>query len=63
MPSYDFACKTCNQSVTVTATMSELKTPKCLKCDSDMVRNYNFQSIRFKGSGFYTTDKREDSDV
>jgi predicted nucleic acid-binding Zn ribbon protein len=43
--------------------MSELKTPHCGKCQKDMTRIYSFQNVKFKGSGFYSTDKLEDSDV
>lgn len=60
MPTYEFQCKGCTQTVTVTASMSELKTPKCLACNTFMHRIYNIQGVNFKGSGFYTTDKRED---
>ena len=63
MPTYDFYCDKCSQTVTVTASMSDLRTPECLKCLTLMKRNYNFQSIKFNGSGFYATDKREDSDA
>jgi putative FmdB family regulatory protein len=63
MPSYEFKCNTCEQSVTVTTSMSELKTPHCGKCQKDMTRIYSFQNVKFKGSGFYSTDKLEDSDV
>lgn len=63
MPNYDFFCKVCHDTITINTSMSQLKTPRCLKCSMDMTRNYNFQSIRFNGSGFYATDKREDSDA
>lgn len=61
MPTYDFVCKTCEQTVTITAGMNELKTPKCLKCDSEMTRNYGFSAIKFVGNGFYTKDKNDNS--
>lgn len=60
MPTYEFKCNTCAQTVSVTASMTELQTPKCGACDTIMVRDYNFASARFKGSGFYTNDKKED---
>lgn len=60
MPSYDFECKSCHQTVTVVASMSELKTPQCLQCLTNMHRIWNVGAIKFKGSGFYTNDKRED---
>lgn len=57
MPTYSFACKTCAQEVTVTASMEGLKTPKCLACLTDMVRQYSFGAIKFVGNGFYSKDK------
>lgn len=59
MPTYEFICRNCGQTVSVFASMEGLKTPECLGCDQLMVRNYNFASARFKGSGFYSTDKKE----
>lgn len=40
--------------------MSELHTPRCGACQAWMVRDYNFASAKFKGSGFYSNDKKED---
>lgn len=60
MPVYEFQCKACNETLSVTASMSELKTPKCEHCNTWMHRVFAIQGVRFKGSGFYTTDKRED---
>lgn len=59
MPTYEFKC--CDNSVSVNASMSEIKTPTCGKCLQPMARVYSIQGIKFKGSGFYTTDKREDT--
>lgn len=60
MPTYDFQCKGCQQTVTITASMSELKTPQCLQCLTNMHRLWDVGAITFRGRGFYTTDKRED---
>lgn len=58
MPTYDFKCKTCDQSVTITAGIKEtITTPICGACQSEMVRNYGLGTITFKGPGFYRTDK------
>jgi predicted nucleic acid-binding Zn ribbon protein len=42
--------------------MNEVKVPECLKCMTPMKRVYTFQNVKFKGSGFYSTDSKE-SDV
>lgn len=60
MPTYEFRCKTCDQTVSVNHSMNELKTPECLKCNTPMTRRYTFGPVRFKGSGFYSNDKKED---
>lgn len=58
MPTYEFQC--CDNSVSVTASMSELQTPVCGTCLKPMRRVYDFASVRFKGAGFYSNDKKED---
>lgn len=58
MPSYDYKCKTCDNSVTlVTGIKEQHEIPSCAKCKADMVREYGLGTITFKGSGFYRTDK------
>jgi len=56
MPTYDFYCKTCDQTISVTAPIGEAQRPKCLKCQQDMIRNYNLGAVTFKGPGFYSND-------
>ena len=36
----------------------ELIVPGCAKCKQQMVRNFGVQSIQFKGSGFYSNEKK-----
>ena len=60
MPTYEYRCKECSQTVSVNHSMSELKTPKCLACLTFMHRVYEVNAVTFKGRGFYTTDKREE---
>lgn len=58
MPSYDFSCSQCKDAVTVAIPIDkELTAPVCAKCQQIMTRNFGIQSIQFKGSGFYSTDK------
>ena len=56
MPTYEFYCKTCAQTVSVTAPIGEAKQPKCLKCLTDMTRSFGIGAVTFKGSGFYSND-------
>tara|TARA_R110000803_G_scaffold104126_1_gene172304 strand:- start:99 stop:272 length:174 start_codon:yes stop_codon:yes gene_type:complete len=57
MPTYDFKCKTCTQTVSITAPIGEATQPKCLKCMTDMTRSYDVGLVKFNGTGYYSTDK------
>lgn len=57
MATYEFYCKTCTQTVSVTAPIGEAQRPKCLKCQADMTRDYGIGAIKFNGTGYYSTDK------
>jgi len=49
MPTYDYKCNTCDQTITIAAGIEEeVSTP---------IRDYNFRSFKFNGKGFYSTDK------
>jgi len=53
MPTYQYTCETCEQTVSqVVAISEESKTPKCLKCNKDMTRIFSAPSLTFKGSGW-----------
>jgi putative FmdB family regulatory protein len=60
MPSYEYTCKTCNDSLVISRSFSE-EDPGyfCSTCESKMVRVYasNNIGIIFNGSGFYSKDK------
>ena len=59
MPTYDFKCRTCEQSATlITGIDRELMIPRCVKCKTDMVRDYGLLSVRFKGKGFYSNERK-----
>lgn len=59
MPTYEYKCKQCSQTVSVNHSMSVVKTPQCLGCGIGMTRLYDFMKVNFKGSGFYSNDKKE----
>jgi len=57
MPSYDYACKTCESTITiVNAIQNKRPTPKCLACQVDMVREYGVVAVTFKGLGFASNE-------
>jgi putative FmdB family regulatory protein len=56
MPSYDYQCNTCEQSVTITARIDQTVTaPICAKCAAEMKRKFWPILAQFKGPGFYST--------
>lgn len=58
MPAYDYKCKSCEQTATLAIRLQEeIQIPICSKCKSEMVRDYRFGSVAFRGKGFYSTDK------
>jgi putative FmdB family regulatory protein len=53
MPTYQFECKTCEQTISELVPLNEeLKTPKCLKCQENMQRIFAIPSVTFRGSGW-----------
>lgn len=60
MPTYEFRCKGCGHTVSVHVPMNEvIQTPECLDCRIGLTRVYDFMKVSFKGSGFYSNDKKE----
>lgn len=59
MPGYLYECSKCGQTVNVFRSITEPENvPACIKCADPMTRVYGLNAIAFKGSGFYSTDKR-----
>jgi len=58
MPLYSYTCKTCELTSAITRSIHDPEViPTCLKCEQTMVRQYSTPGIRFKGTGYYSTDK------
>lgn len=59
MAVYEFTCANCDNKVTIANPITKkLNTPICGSCGYLMVRSYDVGSVGFKGSGFYSTDKK-----
>jgi putative FmdB family regulatory protein len=59
MPLYSYTCKTCEVTSAISRSIHDPEViPACLKCDQPMQRQYSTPAVTFKGSGFYSTDKR-----
>lgn len=59
MPLYDYKCPQCDNTRTVTISISEEDYKAICSCGTQMVRVYGLAGVNFKGQGFYTTDKRK----
>jgi len=58
MPSYLYACQ-CGDSIEIKHLITEDPVINCALCDQPMTRRVVTVGYEFKGSGFYSTEKRE----
>jgi putative FmdB family regulatory protein len=57
MPTYDYSCKACSVTLSVTNSIAKtLAVQVCPLCSQEMVRVYELGAVTFKGSGFYVND-------
>lgn len=56
MPVYDYKCE-CGKTRTQTVSIKQSEFRAVCDCGKDMKRVYGAPTIKFNGSGFYTTDK------
>ena len=61
MPMYRYVCDNCGNEKVVFHGMNENPTIVCEKCGSVMRRTIGRVGVIFKGSGFYTTDYKKNS--
>lgn len=64
MPTYVYQCQECGTVYEMHGTYKELEERlDCPECNSENTRKvYSPAQIRFKGSGFYTTDNKKGLD-
>ena len=58
MPVYDFICDKCDKKNSVVVPLDKSGSEQLCECGAVMRRDYGFAATQFKGSGFYTTDKK-----
>lgn len=60
MPLYEYKCKKCVKTVTITRNITDNNndTIVCELCDTPLQRKYGWGATTFNGKGFYTSDKR-----
>ena len=60
MPTYEYACKTCDQHVEVVQSFKDEPLTECPHCGGPLRKVFGSIGISFKGSGFYKTDTRKE---
>jgi putative FmdB family regulatory protein len=61
LPIYEYRCLKCGHQFEKIQKISDTAESKCEKCDDRVTRVFHPVAIRFKGSGFYSTDYGKDS--
>ena len=58
MPTYAYACTSCDNRFEVHQSFSDDSLTRCERCEGTLRKLFNSVGIVFKGSGFYRTDSR-----
>ncbi len=58
MPTYQYACTTCDERLEVVQKFSDDPLTECSTCGGQLRKLFSPVGIVFKGSGFYRTDNR-----
>jgi putative FmdB family regulatory protein len=61
MPTYEYSCKKCGQTLEVFQSFSDKPLRKHQECGGDLQKVFHARGVVFKGSGFYSTDSRSAS--
>jgi putative FmdB family regulatory protein len=58
MPTYEYACKKCDEHLEVVQSFKDEPLTVCPNCGGELRKVFGSIGIAFKGSGFYKTDSR-----
>ena len=58
MPTYEYTCKGCGETIEVFQSFSEKPLRKHRECGGELQKVFHVRGVVFKGSGFYSTDSR-----
>ncbi|GEL18755.1 FmdB family zinc ribbon protein [Pseudonocardia asaccharolytica] len=61
MPTYQYACTTCDHRFDAVQSFSDAALTDCPECQGKLRKVFSSVGIVFKGSGFYRTDSRSGS--
>ncbi len=59
MPTYEYACTTCDHTFEQVQSFSDASLTTCPECGGALRKLYGAVGVVFKGSGFYRTDSRK----
>jgi len=62
VPTYSYACTECDNRFDAVQAFSDDALTTCPKCSGRLRKLFGSVGVVFKGSGFYRTDNRSDSD-
>lgn len=58
MPTYEYACKNCGETIEVFQSFSDKPLKKHKECGGELKKVFHARGIVFKGDGFYATDSK-----
>ncbi|HLF59573.1 MAG TPA: FmdB family zinc ribbon protein [Acidimicrobiia bacterium] len=58
MPTYEYVCKSCGDTIEKVQSFSEKPLRRHEECGGDLQKVFHARGVVFKGSGFYSTDAR-----
>jgi putative FmdB family regulatory protein len=58
VPTYQYACTSCDHRFDVVQSFSESTLTECPQCQGKLRKLFGSVGVTFKGSGFYRTDSR-----
>lgn len=58
MPTYEYTCKSCGDTIEVFQSFSDKPLRTHATCGGDLKKVFHARGVVFKGSGFYRTDSR-----
>lgn len=61
MPTYEYACKRCGETLEVFQSFADKPLRKHKGCGGELKKVFHARGIVFKGGGFYATDSRASS--
>lgn len=56
MPTYSYACKSCEHTFEVQQSIHDAALTECPNCKGELRKVFGQVGVTFKGSGFYKTD-------